>query len=239
MDIDRLIEELKKEYRYKVEPHNHTTPVSPCGKISPEELVNRLAALGYDCIALTNHYHSALDRMPPKEMAEFYLNDYYRAKAEGEKLGLTVVLGVEITFKECRNDYLVYGINDEDILKMREYWDRGIEAFYKEFRNERNIVIQAHPFRHGLIFKPEFVDMAEVYNTNPNHNSNIGMACRASSEVKLNRTIGNDVHARGQEGKSAMLFREKPKDSYDLARLIKSKDFIFSMGDDIILPRKY
>ena len=42
MTAANVKEQLQKQYPYKIEMHAHTSPCSPCGTVTPDELVNIL-----------------------------------------------------------------------------------------------------------------------------------------------------------------------------------------------------
>ena len=137
--------DVVNEYGYKTEIHAHTSPVSRCSQISPEDMVRNYLSVGCNAVAITNHLDPNWIEGYPQELAEKYLSDYYATRECGEKLGLSVILGVEIRFTENHNDYLVYGVEPSDIERMIGYLDKGIVKFYREFKTERNLILQAHP----------------------------------------------------------------------------------------------
>ena len=49
------IQEVNKQYPYKIELHAHTSPVSACAHVSPAETVRRYAKKGVDALVITNH----------------------------------------------------------------------------------------------------------------------------------------------------------------------------------------
>ena len=53
MTAANVKEQLQKQYPYKIEMHAHTSPCSPCGTVTPDELVNIYSKLGYDAVVLT------------------------------------------------------------------------------------------------------------------------------------------------------------------------------------------
>jgi len=239
MDLNRIIEEIRSEYKYKVELHNHTTPVSGCSRYPAREMVRKYKELGYSAFALTNHFQVSMLKRSEADAVSFFMHDFYEARDEGEKLGVKVCLGVEIHFADRPNDYLVYGIDESDIHTIYKYVGRSIKDYYTDCKNDRNIIIQAHPFRKNLTYTPEFVDGVEAYNLHPGHNSAIALAVRAACESKKLHISGSDLHHPGKEGLTAMLTKEIPQDSFDLARIIKSGDYVLSINDDIVLQPSY
>ena len=68
---------------------------------------------------ITDHYHKTyfdgLGSMDMKWETERYLEGYYRAREEGERIGLDVLLGIEFRNFESDNDDLVVGITEDFI----------------------------------------------------------------------------------------------------------------------------
>ena len=55
MQAKEFKEQLKEQYPFRIELHAHTHPVSGCSQVSPEELVNLYADLGYHALVVANH----------------------------------------------------------------------------------------------------------------------------------------------------------------------------------------
>lgn len=227
------------DYKYKVELHAHTSPVSQCSQITPKRMIEAYKELGFSGITITNHFfNGSLDLTNTKKAVEYYLKDYYDTKNEGEKYGIKVYLGLEARFPENINDYLVYGITEQDVYKAIELLKYDIKTFYKEFKTPNNLILQAHPFRNGMeLADPEFIDGVEVFNMHPSHNSRVAVAAKYAAEhSEFFISGGTDFHHEGQQGMCATCFREIPSDSIELAKLLKQKDYIFKLGNSIILP---
>ena len=232
--MDELKNRLLEDYKYRFELHAHSNPVSSCSEFHCCELSQNLIDDGFDGVALTNHLRSS--ELSSRDYAEFYLKDYYDLKKYAGD-NLSVCLGVEICFLENHNDYLVYGVDENDIEKYISYLHKGIDVFYKEIKNVKNIILQAHPFRDGMVLSnPKSVDGIEVFNLHAGHNSRISTAAKYARENKMIISGGVDFHHPWQRGHLAMRCKSLPKDSYDIAQLIKSQDFIFELGGSIILP---
>lgn len=218
------------EYKYKIELHAHTSPASPCGKVSPEELIERFKKQNYNSVAITNHFMYATEENE-EEKIERWLDDFHRAKEAGKKAGVNVILGAELRFSENNNDYLIYGIEERELYEINPLLSEGIDAFYKKFKNERNIILQAHPFRDGMFMtNPKSLDGIEVFNMHPNHNSRIALAARYARENNLLISAGTDFHEPDREGICAVLSKTEICDSYDVVNLIKSQDFVVDIS---------
>ena len=226
-----------KAYPYKLELHAHTSPVSPCSEMPPAEVVQRYHALGAHGIVITNHAIAYLAEAAGDDWEEQFIRDYRIAKAEGDKLGIQVLLGMEIRFPQNNNDYLIYGIDEEFVRQARKHLHSDLHTFYQTCAAPDRVIVQAHPFRDGMERADrKDLDGIEVFNQHPGHNSRTSLAAGFHIEQGGIVTGGTDFHHRGHEGQLFTCFKELPKDSFHLARLLKSGDYIFLMGDAVILP---
>ncbi len=235
-------QDITNEYKFLTELHAHTKPVSNCGQFTSDEVVNTYLTTSTNTLTLTNHlsdYH-LLHGNTPTEIAEYYLSDYYKAKKAAEGTGLYVALGVEIRFSGTHNDYLVYGVSPEDIEKMVPYISTDISTFYREFKNDKNIILHAHPFRDGMESTPiGYVDGIESFNTHPGHNARIAIACRFAKEHDLTVCGGSDYHEKGRHATCLMRTKAVLRDSFDVAAAIKSRDVVFDISGHIVIPYLY
>ena len=226
------------QYKFKTEFHAHTNPASPCGDFPPDEVVKKYADLGFDSIIISNHFYPEMRYSGEKEKClEAYFEDYKNAINSGEKYGINIILGCEIRFTENNNDYLLFGIDEEIVAKSYNYIDKGLEEFSKWFRNENRLIIQAHPFRDRIEpANPDFIDGVESFNMHPGHNSRVAVAAKFAQENDFIVTAGTDFHHDGHQGMVAVLSKTELKTSADVAKLLKSRDYLFEIGNSIILP---
>lgn len=218
-----------EEYKFKTELHAHTTPASGCSEITPEHLIEVYKEKGYTSIALTNHF--IVDDADPHEKITKYLDDYYKTIEIGKKEGINIILGSEIRFSENYNDYLIYGIIPDDLYDINSLLDKGIDNFYKEYKNDKNIILQAHPFRNGIeLANPESIDGVEAFNLHPGHNSRVGFAAQYARKHGFLITCGTDYHHFGHEGLCGILTKEPITDSHQLAQVLKNKDYIIDIS---------
>lgn len=232
----KLKEQLEGEYPVKIELHTHTKPVSSCAAITPTLLAEKYAKEKMNGVVITNHMNPESLRMSKSEWCDFYLNDYKTAVAAA-KNNLRVYLGLEIRFTENSNDYLVYGVDEDLIKRAYDYIDKGIEAFYNACKTDRNIIIQAHPFRDNMERNyTENLDGIEVFNLHRGHNSRVGVAARFAKEIPGVITGGSDIHAIDDMPMICARFKECPKDSFEIAAKIKKGEYLLQLGPSIILP---
>ena len=227
-----------KNYKYKVEMHAHTSPVSPCSELPPERLIELLSEHDASAVVITNHFCPGYFEAGDKdELIKAYIKDYTDTAKVGEKAGINVILGMEIRFTENTNDYLVYGINEDDLYRAYDYLDKGIDVFYKEFKTDKNIILQAHPFRKGIErVKPESLDGVEAFNMHQNHNPSNAVSAMFAKKNNLLVSCGTDFHHEYQAGACFALTDFLPKDSYDIANIIRQQNFLFEVSGNIIIP---
>ncbi|MBR3767158.1 MAG: PHP domain-containing protein [Clostridia bacterium] len=241
MDIKKLKKELIKEYKYQIELHAHTSPASGCSQISPKEMAETYKNLGYDAVTIANHFVHEYHGLSKEEVIDRFLNDFEETKKYGEEIGIKVYLAAEIRFNENDNDYLVFGVDKKMLSEIYDLLPYGIENFRKTYKIPESVFIQAHPFREGMEkVDPSLLDGIEVYNMHPNHNSKVGLAAVYAKENNFPIiTAGSDFHHpnRCHEGVSAIRSNILPENSFDLAALLKSGDYLLEVGrNNIVLP---
>ncbi|MBQ6164680.1 MAG: hypothetical protein IJK23_09415 [Clostridia bacterium] len=243
MDRKNLRQQLLESYPVRIELHAHTQPASGCGRVPGDQVAKNYKAAGYDAVVITNHFSrgTLIDYYQPSckaESIEKYLADYYLAKRTGDDIGLKVFLGAEIRFEKTGgNDYLLYGMDEALIDAAFDYIDATPQEFYTRGKDPRTLFIQAHPFRDDMTqLPPEFLDGFEVFNMHPGHNPRIALAERYANEKHISlKTIGTDYHYTGYENLCAARFPALPEDSFELAEMIRSGDFIGEIGDSLII----
>ncbi len=235
MDFSNIL----NEYPYTTELHAHSFPASSCGDFSPAEVVELYKAAGVTSLVLTNHLKDDPFENSYAEYARRYLADYEEAKrAAGDELN--VILGAELRFTENCNDYLIFGIEEDDIERLISLTPYGIENFYKNFKNERNVIIQAHPLRKNMVLAPvNSIDGIESMNMHPNHHAKPSVAFKYAKENNLLVSGGTDFHHKGHQALCLMRTQNEMKSSYDVAEALKSKKAIFDCSGHIIIPYIY
>ena len=234
MNFKKILE----AYPYTVELHAHTNPASSCGDFLANEVVEIYSAAGVTSLAITNHFNSELLIGNAKENIKKYLEDYRLAKDSSKNIN--VILGIEIRFDGSWNDYLVFGIEEDELEFYASLTPYGIENFYKEAKNEKNVIIQAHPFRNNVTLAPvNSIDGIEAYNVHPVHNQRNGFSMRHAQQHDLLVTGGSDFHHVDHHALCLMRTNNELKNSFDVAAAIKSRDVVFDCSGSIIIPYLY
>jgi len=202
-----------------------------------EQAIKEYALQNVHAVVITNHFNPDFLAYSAKDAAEIYLADYHMAKKTAKELGIRVILGMEIRFEENSNDYLVYGIDEGDIEKAWYYLDKGICEYYTDCKNDKNLILQAHPYRNNMVrVNVNYLDGVEVYNLHPSHNSRVAVAAKEAELMQGIIVGGTDYHYAGDAGLCLTRFTALPSDSYELAALLKNKDYIFQIGGGIVFP---
>lgn len=239
MSLKKLKSKLQSEYKYRIELHAHTSPMSGCSEISPIEMVDTYKKLGYDAVVITNHFIFKHDHRPKEQYIEDFIKNFEETKEYGEKEGLKVYLGAEIRFTENNNDYLVFGVNKEMLYEIYDLLPKGLKNFRKSYPMPNSIFIQAHPMRDGMQpVDTSLLDGIEVYNMHPGHNSRVGqVAVYAKENGKEIITAGSDFHHKNKkhEGVAAVRTATLPEDSFSLTKILREKNYLLEIGRNNII----
>lgn len=219
------------------ETHMHTSPVSQCARVSVEDALKYYKSAGYAGVFMTEHFidgniNVEVRQLPYEERINYYFSAYEEGKIIGEKIGLPVFLGIEMTYAGI--DFLVYGIDKEwclahpDMDKMRK------SALLRLMMDEGALVIHAHPFReaahidHICLF-PRQVHGVEVYNSNRTDFENL-MAEQYADNYELIRFAGTDNHQGGKQSKFGGMMTDEP--------IASVEDFIQKVKGGLATPFK-
>ena len=227
-----------EDYKNIIELHCHSAGISRCSDINAPDLIRYYKEAGYRGLVITNHFYPWMPKNSKayEKYKEDYIDEYRFLSSIGENAGIKVYLGMEICFKENQNDYLLYGIDEDFVSALPRDFDT-LEEFIPFVRQyEDVIVIQAHPFRNGMVIKDsELLDGIEVYNLHPNHNSRVGLGAKyAEMENFEICTCGSDFHHIGQHALVGLMTKDVPEDNKALVRCIREEQ-IYKAGKSIIV----
>lgn len=216
---------------YKIDTHVHTSEISPCARIDGKILVHLYKNAGYDGIVITDHYtsdyFSRLGDMLWKEKIDTFLQGYRNAFNEGRRIGLNVILGIELRFDENDNDYLIYGIKEEFLKDNTELYKYTLKTFWEFTRNKSMLIYQAHPYRSCVSpANPAYLDGVETFNGSPRYNSENHRALSFAKDNNLEMLSGSDFHERRDLSTGGIITYELPKDSYEFVHLLKNERII-------------
>lgn len=212
-------------YRYEI--HTHTQEVSSCGYVDAAVAVQMHKDAGYQGIIITDHfnedYFESLDSMTWEEKIDCYLRGYKKAVEEGLKIDMDILWGLELRFIENDNDYLVYGVDEDFLKEIPDFYKSNLIDFMKRIEQREDILVfQAHPFRDGCkLADPLIVHGLEIYNGNPRHDSRDELAAKVAFENNLLVISGSDFHRPGDLATSGILLPERITTDRDLVSVLK------------------
>lgn len=215
---------MKRTYRF--ETHFHTKESSPCGGVPAAESVRKYYESGYDGIVVTDHFSAVVQgregSVSWQTVTDRFLKGYRAAKNEGEKLGLTVLLGAELRFPGNDNDLLVYGLSESFLREFEWIYEDSLESFFPIADKLGFAVVQAHPFRPECYPEnPAYLHGVEVFNGNQRHNSQNGLALKWAKEHNLLESAGSDFHKMEDLAGASVLLGGLSSTSLEFARLLR------------------
>jgi hypothetical protein len=214
-----------KNMKFRYEMHAHTNDVSICAQVTPQCLVEEYIQKGYTGVVLTNHMnqYTFLRRrfQSWEEKVDYFLAGYHHTRqAAGDRL--QVLLGMELTFYDCANDYLVYGFEENFLYEHGDLMAMDLESFSRLAHQHGAVIYQAHPFRTGMtISDPALLDGMEVHNGNPSHDSRNDIAAIWAKKFGLSMVSGSDYHVSRCGGQGGILVPEKAKDIHHLVSMLQ------------------
>ena len=218
----------------KYEMHVHTAECDICVALQAKDIVRMYQQRGYSGLVITDHYFAMsfdwfredLTEGTHREFIDRWLRGYREAKKEGDKIGMTVLLGAEVRFDGPNiNDYLVYGI-DEDFLYRSPLLNRlsGLQELLS-ILPENACVVQAHPFRDNMtVQSPDLLFGIEVNNggTEPFRNE---MARSFAAHYGKPMLSGSDFHHPDHLARGGIITDADIQTEQDLVRVLRSGNY--------------
>ncbi|MBQ8782905.1 MAG: PHP domain-containing protein [Clostridia bacterium] len=226
--------------KYLIETHCHTDESSNCGKMPAAEAVRLYRSLGYSGMLISDHLHNYTFRTLKKsnpnptweEKVEYFLKGYKSALNEAKKYDdFKVYLGAELRFDKNDNDYLIFGLSEEKLLKLNGIIEMRPEKGLELVKSLDCAVIQAHPFRDDcVVMKPGICHGVEVYNGHSTESRN-DIALEWAQKFDFIMTSGSDFHG-GTEPNGGIYVDVMPKNEDELRDIILSKNFELKTNEE-------
>lgn len=183
---------------FKTELHCHSMDISECARVSVDDIIKKYTEAGYSTLVLANHLNRGTMKFNQTEQWKEFIEKYWSAyeklkeRAQGK---LNILPGAELRFNENVNDYLLFGISKEFLLKYENMLELNPEKFHKIAKENGVLFVQAHPFRNGMtIVNPCHLDGVEVFNGHKGHDSRNEIAYAWAEKFNLIKTSGTDFH---------------------------------------------
>ena len=218
---------------HKYELHAHTAECDLVAQLSGAELVRAYAEQGYNGMVITDHYFSIFFDWFGKELEgkshcqiiDRWLRGYESARNEGEKIGFTVLPGAEVRIDGTINDYLVYGLELDDLyrLPLLNRLSSIDEVF--DILPDYACVVHAHPFREGMTGRdPRRFFGIEVQNGGTESYRN-SLARTWAEHYGKAMTSGSDCHGPWAVGKGAIITETPINTPADLTATLRSGNY--------------
>ena len=187
---------------YKYELHAHTSECDLVARLSGAQLVRAYAEQGYSGIVITDHYFSIffdwfgkeLEGATHRQIMDRWLRGFDSARNEGEKIGFTVLPGAEVRIDGTINDYLVYGLEVEDLYRLPLLNRMSSIDEVLDILPDYTCVVHAHPFRNSMTVRdPSRLFGIEVHNGGTEPFRNVLAQTWAEHYGKA-MTSGSDCH---------------------------------------------
>lgn len=225
---------------YIYEMHQHTAGCSACGIGDPVNMVRALHRDGFAGVVLTNHFYHGntgiIRRQPWEDFVRPYEEAYLEAKAEGERLGMDVLFGLEEGVGQGK-EVLLYGITPAFVYAHPELRDADLACISRLVREAGGLVFQAHPFRvRDYIADPaatlpvELLDGMETDNACNGELENRRAAMYAAQHG-LRTCAGSDAHTADFPGRFGIAAETRITDEADLAAVLRSGAYTLYRGE--------
>lgn len=213
---------------YKFDTHVHCSETSPCARVPGGETARLYSRAGYQGLVVTDHYEGdffgRLAGLSWEAKAEAFLRGYRACREEGERLGLTVLLGMEIRLNQGPEDYLVFGLREELLLDRPELFRLSLKELAALAERENLLIYQAHPFRKGLSRAPAaLLHGMEAYNGNKRSDSRNEEALRYAEETGSPCSSGSDFHWEEDLGRGGLLLPRPVETNADLREYLRGE----------------
>ncbi len=228
---------------YLYDLHQHTNACSACGREDPVSIVRAYARDGWAGFVLTEHFIHGCTRVrrhqPWGDIVAAYERAFDTAYAEGQRLGVDVIFGIEENIGDGK-EVLLYGITPEwlyDHPALQDGHAGNLELISQLAHEAGALVVQAHPYRvRDYIPRPwEDVDLTlldgvEVYNACNTEMENL-RALQLAERHDLLMTVGSDAHVADFPARAGIAVEHRITDSAALAAVLHSGDYELYIGE--------
>ena len=184
---------------HRIETHAHTSLISPCGHLSPREILREYSRADYSGIVITDHLSPSLPIFHGvnswRKMVRRFFAGYRAVRDMSYDFDLTVFPGFELSLPEMPGrDFLVYGIDESLLSELPNVFTMDLPTFKRFAEQAGALIFQAHPFRNNRPVDPALIDGLEICNCNPRHESKNDLATAFASRHGLLGLSGSDTH---------------------------------------------
>ena len=217
---------------YYYELHMHTSDTSRCGKSPAADMVAAYKQKGFTGVVVTDHLMNVQSHAEPEtdwnRRVEKQLAGYYAALEAGEKLGLTVYCGWELTYQDNAEDYLTLGLSSQFLYDHPWLERYDIEKYRDAVHAAGGILVRAHPYRRAWYIKKPYVeregiaDAIEVFNGGNSSQEENDMALAYAQKHNMPMTGGSDAHHVDETARGYIALEKKAESYAELCEAIRT-----------------
>lgn len=216
--------------------HAHTSAISWCCQAPAQKIIEIAKENGYGGLVVTNHYASAyFNDSNYDEWIDSYVAEWNNCIEIGNKLGVRVLRGIEVTMDYNPNVHLlVYGCDESFIRNNRRLEKLSQQQLYDLCHKNGCILVNAHPFRNGTtVQNVSYLDGVELNF----HKIYVG-SCKTKDVVKIAQdnklalTAGCDYHHDTPRSQGGILLPNYVASEQDLAQWLTSASTFDILVDD-------
>ena len=217
---------------YYYELHMHTSDTSRCGRSPAADMVAAYKQKGFTGVVVTDHLMNVQSHAEPEidwnRRVEKQLAGYYAALEAGEKLGLTVYCGWELTYQDNAEDYLTLGLSPQFLYDHPWLERYDIEKYRDAVHAAGGILVRAHPYRRAWYSKKPYVeregiaDAIEVFNGGNSSQEENDMALAYAQKHNMPMTGGSDAHHVDETARGYIALEKKAESYAELCEAIRT-----------------
>ena len=217
---------------YYYELHMHTSDTSRCGRSPAADMVAAYKQKGFTGVVVTDHLMNVQSHAEPEtdwnRRVEKQLAGYYAALEAGEKLGLTVYCGWELTYQDNAEDYLTLGLSPQFLYDHPWLERYDIEKYRDAVHAAGGILVRAHPYRRAWYIKKPYVeregiaDAIEVFNGGNSSQEENDMALAYAQKHNMPMTGGSDAHHVDETARGYSALEKKAESYAELCEAIRT-----------------
>ncbi len=217
---------------YYYELHMHTSDTSRCGRSPAADMVAAYRQKGFTGVVVTDHLMNVQSHAEPEtdwnRRVEKQLAGYYAALEAGEKLGLTVYCGWELTYQDNAEDYLTLGLSPQFLYDHPWLERYDIEKYRDAVHAAGGILVRAHPYRRAWYIKKPYVeregisDAIEVFNGGNSSQEENDMALAYAQKHNMPMTGGSDAHHVDETARGYIALEKKAESYAELCEAIRT-----------------
>ena len=217
---------------YYYELHMYTSDTSRCGRSPAADMVAAYKQKGFTGVVVTDHLMNVQSHAEPEtdwnRRVEKQLAGYYAALEAGEKLGLTVYCGWELTYQDNAEDYLTLGLSPQFLYDHPWLERYDIEKYRDAVHAAGGILVRAHPYRRAWYIKKPYVeregiaDAIEVFNGGNSSQEENDMALAYAQKHNMPMTGGSDAHHVDETARGYIALEKKAESYAELCEAIRT-----------------